>query len=46
MHLDSTKRDEPLMGLPKKHKRTIKSERLKTPQQLHALAIVLIPLLG
>ncbi|WP_235018520.1 acyl-CoA desaturase [Tolypothrix sp. NIES-4075] len=46
MYLDSTKTDEALVSSPHKQKITIKSDRLKTPQQLHALASVLIPLLG
>ncbi len=38
--------EEFLVNSPKRQKITIKSERLKIPQKLHALAIVLVPLLG
>ncbi|MDZ7963741.1 MAG: acyl-CoA desaturase [Nostoc sp. DedSLP03] len=44
--LDYTTKFEPPTVSPMWQKVTIKSDRLKTPQQLHALAINIIPLLG
>ncbi|MBW4434720.1 MAG: acyl-CoA desaturase [Pelatocladus maniniholoensis HA4357-MV3] len=38
--------EEFLVDSPKRQKITIKSDRLKIPQKLHALAIILVPLLG
>jgi stearoyl-CoA desaturase (delta-9 desaturase) len=46
MQLDNTSQFEALTGLSKKRKITIKSDYLKTPQRLLALAVLLIPLLG
>lgn len=46
MYLDSTKTDEALVSSPSRQKITIKSDRLKTQQQLHVLANILISLLG
>ncbi|NEO43445.1 MAG: acyl-CoA desaturase [Moorea sp. SIO4A3] len=44
--LDSKPQLEPVMGSGKRQKITIKSDRLKIPLLVHALAIALIPLLG
>ncbi|KAB8335317.1 acyl-CoA desaturase [Scytonema tolypothrichoides VB-61278] len=44
--LDGTIKDESVTGSQRKQKITINSDRPKTAQQLHALAINVIPLLG
>lgn len=44
--VDSTTKIEPITISPNRPKITIKSNSLKTSQRLHALVIVLIPLLG
>jgi stearoyl-CoA desaturase (delta-9 desaturase) len=44
--VDSTTKIEPITISPKKQKITIKSNSLKASQRLHALVIVLVPLLG